>query len=245
MFLCFKEVGSIIDSKNKKKSKKISTFNKKKFRAAFVRYCLISSFLLGNVEWKFGQYCYSVSPYCGWIDSLDYKYFMYYMIASIQQKDFIIFRYRLYIKKALKFKFTTNTGAPIIRHLLQDLATYSFLSNIWLLELQLQIVIFEFTKFIDSFEFTITEILSDPELQLQFIKKLKFQRRLKLSWYFRRAKRNPSWITLSNLPVLPPDLRPIIQLENDQLAISDLNKLYQRVLFRNRRIHEQGRSIHQ
>ena len=43
---------------------------------------------------------------------------------------------------------------------------------------------------------------------------------------------------LSILPVLPPDLRPIIQLEGNQTAISDLNKLYQKVLFRNRRVQK-------
>jgi DNA-directed RNA polymerase subunit beta' len=41
---------------------------------------------------------------------------------------------------------------------------------------------------------------------------------------------------LSRLPVLPPDLRPIIQMEGDQVAVSDLNKLYQKVLFRNNRV---------
>jgi DNA-directed RNA polymerase beta' subunit len=60
-------------------------------------------------------------------------------------------------------------------------------------------------------------------------------RRLKLIRQFRRTEVRPEWMILSILPVLSPDLRPIIQLDGDQVAISDLNKLYQKVLFRNTR----------
>ena len=66
--------------------------------------------------------------------------------------------------------------------------------------------------------------------------KPKFMQRLKMVRAFRQNKTNPSWMTLFNLPVLPPDLRPILQLTNEQIAVSDLNKLYQKVLFRNRRL---------
>ena len=46
----------------------------------------------------------------------------------------------------------------------------------------------------------------------------------------------PNWMVLSILPVLPPALRPIIPLDSQQIAVSDLTKLYQTVLFRNKRV---------
>ena len=46
----------------------------------------------------------------------------------------------------------------------------------------------------------------------------------------------PEWMILSYLPVLPPALRPILRLNGDQLVSSDLNKLYQKILFRNERL---------
>ena len=70
-------------------------------------------------------------------------------------------------------------------------------------------------------------------------------KRLKLIRLFRRTKTNPEWMILTILPVLPPDLRPIVQLENDQLAVSDLNKLYQKVIFRNNRMkkHQKAQNL--
>jgi DNA-directed RNA polymerase beta' subunit len=43
-------------------------------------------------------------------------------------------------------------------------------------------------------------------------------------------------MVLTVLPVLPPDLRPILALDSQQIAVSDLNKLYQTVIFRNQRV---------
>jgi len=74
--------------------------------------------------------------------------------------------------------------------------------------------------------------------QFQLLTKIKLKkiRRLKLIQQFRKNKTRPEWMILSILPVLPPDLRPIIKLENEQVAVSDLNKLYQKVLYRNKRV---------
>jgi DNA-directed RNA polymerase beta' subunit len=49
-----------------------------------------------------------------------------------------------------------------------------------------------------------------------------------------QSKTQPEWMVLSVLPVLPPDLRPIVELPEGQLITSDLNQLYQKVLFRNK-----------
>jgi DNA-directed RNA polymerase subunit beta' len=48
-----------------------------------------------------------------------------------------------------------------------------------------------------------------------------------------QSKTQPEWMVLSVLPVLPPDLRPIVELREGQLITSDLNELYRKVLFRN------------
>ena len=63
-------------------------------------------------------------------------------------------------------------------------------------------------------------------------------RRLKLLELFQSKKSNPEWMILSVLPVLPPDLRPILRVNDDFVVASDLNRLYQTVLRRNNTIHE-------
>ena len=63
-------------------------------------------------------------------------------------------------------------------------------------------------------------------------------RRLKLLELFQSKKSNPEWMILSILPVLPPDLRPILRVNDDFVVASDLNRLYQTVLRRNNTIHE-------
>jgi DNA-directed RNA polymerase beta' subunit len=60
-------------------------------------------------------------------------------------------------------------------------------------------------------------------------------RRLKFLRKFFRKNSNPTFMILRNLPVLPPDLRPILKLQN-QIAASDLNRFYQRIIYRNERL---------
>jgi len=64
----------------------------------------------------------------------------------------------------------------------------------------------------------------------------KLTKRLKLIDGLRRAKVNPSWMVVKVLPVLPPDLRPMVQLSGGRFATSDLNDLYRRVINRNNRL---------
>ena len=61
-------------------------------------------------------------------------------------------------------------------------------------------------------------------------------RRLKLLQPFLKQEIKVEWMILDVIPVLPPDLRPILVLDNQQVAVSDLNKLYQKVIFRNERL---------
>ena len=60
-------------------------------------------------------------------------------------------------------------------------------------------------------------------------------KRLRLIEAFRRSGNQPEWMILSVLPVIPPDLRPMVQLDGGRFATSDLNDLYRRVINRNNR----------
>ena len=68
------------------------------------------------------------------------------------------------------------------------------------------------------------------------IKKKKLIRRLKLVEQFLTSGNKPEWMILSSLPVIPPDLRPLVPLDGGRFATSDLNDLYRRVINRNNRL---------
>ncbi len=61
-------------------------------------------------------------------------------------------------------------------------------------------------------------------------------KRMKLIEYFISSKNKPEWMILTVLPVLPPDLRPLVPLDGGRFATSDLNDLYRRVINRNNRL---------
>src|ERR671916_1824420 len=61
-------------------------------------------------------------------------------------------------------------------------------------------------------------------------------KRLRLIEAFRRSGTRPDWMILSVLPVIPPELRPMVQLDGGRFATSDLNDLYRRVINRNNRL---------
>jgi len=64
----------------------------------------------------------------------------------------------------------------------------------------------------------------------------KVLRRLKIVEDFRRSDNKPEWMILDVMPVIPPDLRPLVPLEGGRFASSDLNDLYRRVINRNNRL---------
>lgn len=64
----------------------------------------------------------------------------------------------------------------------------------------------------------------------------KMSKRLKLLESFRDSNNKPEWMVMTVLPVLPPDLRPLVPLEGGRFATSDLNDLYRRVINRNNRL---------
>jgi DNA-directed RNA polymerase subunit beta' len=67
-------------------------------------------------------------------------------------------------------------------------------------------------------------------------KREKWIKRLRILENFVHTNSDPSWVVLSVLPVIPPDLRPMVQLESGRFATSDLNDLYRRIINRNNRL---------
>jgi DNA-directed RNA polymerase subunit beta' len=67
-------------------------------------------------------------------------------------------------------------------------------------------------------------------------KKLKFAKRLRVVESFRKSGNKPFWMILDVLPVIPPELRPLVPLDGGRFATSDLNDLYRRVINRNNRL---------
>lgn len=67
-------------------------------------------------------------------------------------------------------------------------------------------------------------------------KKIRITRRLEVIEAFRASGNRPEWMILDVIPVIPPDLRPMVQLEGGRFATSDLNDLYRRVINRNNRL---------
>src|SRR4030088_2005023 len=72
----------------------------------------------------------------------------------------------------------------------------------------------------------------DPSLQ----KRIKYAKRLKVLESFRKSGNKPEWMILDVLPVLPPELRPLVPLDGGRFATSDLNDLCRRVINRNNRL---------
>ena len=68
------------------------------------------------------------------------------------------------------------------------------------------------------------------------VNKRKLTKRLKLVKSMIKAGIRPEWMIITNLPVIPPDLRPMVQLDGGRFAASDLNDLYRRVINRNNRL---------
>ncbi len=111
-----------------------------------------------------------------------------------------------------------------------------------------------FSKYIDSFcklgigAEAVQKILADMDLNSLSLelreavenskgqKAAKFEKRLKAVEQFRKSNQNPDRMVLEAIPVIPPDLRPLVQLEGGRFASSDLNELYRSLINRNNRL---------
>ena len=87
----------------------------------------------------------------------------------------------------------------------------------------------DLAKQIEELEVAMTETKSKQ------IRK-KIAKRIKLFRALHSSKSRPEWMILDGLPVIPPDLRPLVPLEGGRFATSDLNDLYRRVINRNNRL---------
>ena len=82
----------------------------------------------------------------------------------------------------------------------------------------------------------LTEMEKEKGGQTISQKKMRLIKRLEVVEAFRQSHNKPEWMILSVIPVIPPDLRPMVQLEGGRFATSDLNDLYRRVINRNNRL---------
>ena len=67
-------------------------------------------------------------------------------------------------------------------------------------------------------------------------KRARIVKRLEVVEAFRESENKPEWMIMTNIPVIPPDLRPMVQLDGGRFATSDLNDLYRRIINRNNRL---------
>ena len=179
-----------------------------------------------------------------WETQKDRTSFFGYMTCLPQDGDIPIPTYSNVVPnlgiKISNFSFTglkpalrvlDNTGGSIIQKRLRRIKPE-------VLYLALQDRLYEFSFEISDLQAEDYLILPDfRRLQRLITHRAKVIRRLKLARDFVESEALPKWMTLSVIPVIPPDLRPIIQLDGDQVAVSDLNKLYQNIFFRNNRFN--------
>ena len=67
-------------------------------------------------------------------------------------------------------------------------------------------------------------------------RKLRYAKRLRVFKALKKSGNRPEWMVLNVIPVIPPDLRPLVRLDGGRFATSDLNDLYRRVINRNNRL---------
>ncbi|MFB3910380.1 MAG: DNA-directed RNA polymerase subunit beta' [Candidatus Eisenbacteria bacterium] len=112
------------------------------------------------------------------------------------------------LKADPKIKFDADMGAGAIRKLLENL----------------------------DLEELSAELRTQVRIETSVQRRKDILKRLKIVEAFRQSGNRPEWMILTVLPVLPPDLRPLVPLEGGRFATSDLNDLYRRVINRNNRL---------
>ncbi len=117
-------------------------------------------------------------------------------------------QYRTLVQRFGELGFKARMGGEVVRDLLD---------SIDLVEL--------FTNLKEAIELTNSEA-----------KRKTIAKRLKVIESFLNSGNNPAWMMLTVLPVLPPDLRPLVSLDGGKFAVSDVNDLYRRVINRNQRL---------
>ncbi len=93
----------------------------------------------------------------------------------------------------------------------------------------------ELLKRVEILELSV-ELRERMKTETSLQKKLKYSKRLKIVEAFRKSDNLPQWMILDVIPVIPPELRPLVPLDGGRFATSDLNDLYRRVINRNNRL---------
>src|SRR5436853_942327 len=141
-------------------------------------------------------------------------YFEYYVVLEpglTALKDRQLLSEDEYLKAQDEYgqdSFTAMIGAEAIRELLKGLD-------------------------LEKLETTLRAEMADTDSD---IKHKKLAKRLKIVEAFRHSGNKPEWVILTVVPVIPPDLRPLVPLDGGRFATSDLNDLYRRVINRNNRL---------
>ncbi|MDD5157553.1 DNA-directed RNA polymerase subunit beta' [Sulfurimonas sp.] len=117
-------------------------------------------------------------------------------------------QYRVLIQRFGELGFKARMGGEVIRDLLDSI------------------------DLVESF----TQLKEDIELTKSDARRKIIAKRLKVIESFLNSGNNPAWMMLTILPVLPPDLRPLVSLDGGKFAVSDVNDLYRRVINRNQRL---------
>ncbi|MBU5669683.1 DNA-directed RNA polymerase subunit beta' [Peptoniphilus sp. MSJ-1] len=141
-------------------------------------------------------------------------YFASYIVTHVEPGETTLYEKQLLteieyreFKREFGDKFTAKMGAEAIRDLLEKV---------------------DLQKENDE----LTEELQDATGQ----KKIRITRRLEVIDAFIQSDNKPEWMILDAIPVIPPDLRPMVQLDGGRFATSDLNDLYRRIVNRNNRL---------
>ena len=166
-----------------------------------------------------------ISKMASWRLTTNWFSFVYFLIQPPQKGDLLNKFYTgppgLVNFWGFKSRLFCLTGVQLMRTWLTQL-TQNHCYDGRLLEIQIRLDLRNICDLDNS--------LAAPQPKAQLFRRLKYIRLL------RHIQINPASMILSVLPVLPPDLRPILQLDRHLIAVSDLNKLYQTVLLRNRRL---------
>jgi DNA-directed RNA polymerase subunit beta' len=129
-------------------------------------------------------------------------------VPSLKEKEIIPEEKLRELQRDYPGKFTSGMGAEAIKELLRRVE-------------------------VDKLSEELREKMKvDPSLQ----KRIRFAKRLKVLEAFRKSGNKPEWMILDVIPVLPPELRPLVPLDGGRFATSDLNDLYRRVINRNNRL---------
>nr|ALO63150.1 beta' subunit of RNA polymerase [Chloromonas perforata] len=127
------------------------------------------------------------------------------------------------------------SGAGIVQQLLNEFNFY----EIKKLDTQNRLILYQLNKYILKLKKQVQIFVYDKTAQIELKELCKKRdlliRRTKLVRKLFRKNSNPASMILTLIPVLPPDLRPIVKM-GSQIAASDLNRLYQRVIYRNDRL---------